>query len=67
MVKAEDVDEWLTHYNNWNAPNQLRNAASFLDGTALVWFQNHVDVLNTWTHFIEKIRKCFGNADTKMK
>lgn len=69
----EDVDEWLTHYervsqyNNWNAASQLRNVVFFLAGTALVWYDNHADMLTTWTRFVEEIKKCFGDSDAKRK
>lgn len=70
---GDDVEEWLSHYqrvsraNGWNAASQLSHVGLFLDGSALVWFENHEDTLTTWDQFMEEIKKCFGDPATKKK
>lgn len=70
---GEDVDEWLTHYqrvsryNRWDTTVQLANVVFFLEGTALVWFENHEETLTSWDRFVEEIKTCFGDSLAKKK
>lgn len=70
---GEDVDEWLMHYarvsryNRWDSVTQLEYVALFLSETALMWYENHEDSLTTWEHFVEEIKKCFGDTHAKQK
>lgn len=67
------MDEWLTHYKRvsnyyrWDAATQLSNVVFFLTDTALVWFDNHEDILTTWDRFVSEITECFGDSVAKRK
>ncbi|XP_077522936.1 uncharacterized protein LOC144133634 [Amblyomma americanum] len=67
----EDVVEWLRHYercskyNRWNSTARLYNVVFFFAGKALTWFDNHEEILTTWSRFVEEISKSFGDTLAK--
>ncbi|XP_075738635.1 uncharacterized protein LOC119166784 [Rhipicephalus microplus] len=70
---GEDVDEWLKHfnrvskYNCWDASSRLSNVGLFLQGTALVWFENHEETITTWEAFETEIASCCGDPLMKKR
>lgn len=70
---GEDVEEWLKHYrrvslyNHWDTASQRNNVPLFLEGTALMWYENHEENLTTWANFVDEIKKCFGDPTMKKK
>ncbi|XP_049520780.1 uncharacterized protein LOC125944395 [Dermacentor silvarum] len=70
---GEDVEEWLRHYqrvsksNGWNTTDQLTNVIFALSDTALMWFENHEELLTTWERFVHDLKECFGDSDAKKK
>lgn len=70
---GEDVEEWLNHYsrvsryNRWNSDTRLTNVPLFLEGTALVWFENHEETLATWEDFVDEVKSGFGDPSLKKK
>lgn len=69
----DDVDSWLKHFkrvsncNKWDAASQLSRVVFYLTDVALVWYENHEDILTTWERFVGEIKKCFGNSAAKKK
>lgn len=71
--QPNDVEEWLNHYkrvsqyNKWNAASQLMNVVFYLTDIALVWYENHEEILTTSDRFVEEIKKCFSTSAVKKK
>ena len=67
------MDEWRKHYdrvsryNHWNSITKLEYVALFLTETTLIWYENHEESLTTWELFVEEMKQCFGDSDSKKK
>lgn len=61
-----DVDDWLknyervSHYNHWDDSFKLANVVFFLKDTALRWFDNHEETINSWEGFKTAFADVFG-------
>lgn len=67
----EDANDWLLHYeriskhNIWDDTIKLANVVFFLQGTALSWYDNHEEEINSWDQFTKDFEDVFGNSERR--
>lgn len=65
---GQDPNKWLKEYdrvakfNKWDDLFCLANVYFFLEGTALMWFENNEALLTSWEKFKEELPKAFGDS-----
>ncbi|XP_075730595.1 uncharacterized protein LOC119183423 [Rhipicephalus microplus] len=55
------------HTRNWDSVAQLSYVVLFLTNPALLWYNNHEDMLTTWDMFVDALKECFGELATRKK
>lgn len=66
-----DVHDWLKSYdrasqhNRWDDSFKLANVVFFLKETALQWFDNHEDEINSWDAFETRFADAFGKPEQR--
>lgn len=66
-----DVHDWLKTYeraslhNRWDDSFKLANVFFFLKDTALKWFENHEEEINSWDAFKATFANAFGKPEQR--
>ncbi|CAN8032927.1 unnamed protein product [Ixodes persulcatus] len=66
-----DVNDWLKSYdrasqhNRWDDSFKLANVVFFLKDTALQWFDNHEDEIDSWEAFQTAFAEVFGKPESR--
>lgn len=66
-----DVHDWLKTYdrvsehNRWDDTVKLANVVFYLKGTALQWFDNHEEEINSWDGFKAAFADVFGTPERR--
>lgn len=66
-----DVNDWLKSYdrasqhNRWDDSFKLANVVFFLKDTALQWFDNHEDEIDSWEGFQTAFAEVFGKPEIR--
>ncbi|XP_042148790.1 uncharacterized protein LOC120836994 [Ixodes scapularis] len=66
-----DVLDWLKNYdrvsqhNRWDDTIKLANVVFFLKGTALQWYDNHKEGINSWDAFKTAFADVFGTPERR--
>ncbi|UYV71576.1 hypothetical protein LAZ67_8003727 [Cordylochernes scorpioides] len=67
---VEDPRSWLKGYervakhNQWDETLCLANVYFYLTGTALKWYENNEESIQTWTEFMSKLENVFGKNES---
>ncbi|UYV74535.1 hypothetical protein LAZ67_12000036 [Cordylochernes scorpioides] len=67
---VEDPRSWLNGYervakhNQWDETLCLANVYFYLTGTALKWFENNEESIQTWTEFMSQLENVFGKNES---
>ncbi|UYV84803.1 K02A2.6-like, partial [Cordylochernes scorpioides] len=67
---VEDPRSWLKGYermakhNQWDETLCLANVYFYLTGTALKWFENNEESIQTWTEFMSQLENVFGKNES---
>ncbi|UYV60589.1 hypothetical protein LAZ67_1001601 [Cordylochernes scorpioides] len=67
---VEDPRSWLKGYervakhNQWDETRCLANAYFYLTGTALKWYENNEESIQTWTEFMSQLENVFGKNES---
>ncbi|UYV73960.1 hypothetical protein LAZ67_11001597 [Cordylochernes scorpioides] len=63
---GEDLQKWLkgyarvAKYNHWDETLCLTKVYFYLSGTALKWFENNEESIQTWKEFTSQLENVFG-------
>ncbi|UYV80596.1 SLC25A29 [Cordylochernes scorpioides] len=63
---SEDPHSWIKRYervarhNHWDESLRLANSYFYLAGTALRWYENNEERINTWEEFTAQLENVFG-------
>ncbi|UYV77207.1 K02A2.6-like [Cordylochernes scorpioides] len=60
---SEFVQTTHTHYNNWDETLCLTKVYFYLSGTALKWFENNEEIIQTWKEFTSQLENVFGKKE----
>ncbi|UYV75736.1 hypothetical protein LAZ67_13001171 [Cordylochernes scorpioides] len=66
---GEYPHNWFKEYesvaknNQWDETLCLANVCSYLNGTALKWFENNEERIQTWTEFMSQLESVFGKNE----
>ncbi|UYV78724.1 ASPRV1 [Cordylochernes scorpioides] len=66
---GEDLQEWLkgyarvARYNHWDETLCLTKVYFYLSGTALKWFENNEESIQTWKEFTSQLENVFGKKE----
>ncbi|UYV79552.1 K02A2.6-like [Cordylochernes scorpioides] len=67
---VEDPRSWLKGYervakhNQWDETLCLANVYFYLTGTALKWYENNEESIQTWTEFMSQLENVFGKNES---
>ncbi|UYV70710.1 hypothetical protein LAZ67_8000342, partial [Cordylochernes scorpioides] len=66
---GEDLQKWLkvyarvARYNHWDETLCLTKVYFYLSGTALKWFENNEESIQTWKEFTSQLENVFGKKE----
>ncbi|UYV79653.1 hypothetical protein LAZ67_18000188 [Cordylochernes scorpioides] len=66
---GEDLQKWLkgyarvAKYNHWDETLCLTKVYFYLSGTALKWFENNEESIQTWKEFTSQLENVFGKKE----
>ncbi|UYV64358.1 hypothetical protein LAZ67_3000382 [Cordylochernes scorpioides] len=66
---GEDLQKWLkgyarvAKYNHWDETLCLTKVYFYLSGTALKWFENNEESIQTWKAFTSQLENVFGKKE----
>ncbi|UYV81563.1 K02A2.6-like, partial [Cordylochernes scorpioides] len=66
---GEDLQKWLkgyarvARYNHWDETLCLTKVYFYLSGTALTWFDNNEESIQTWKEFTSQLENVFGKKE----
>ncbi|UYV69065.1 Transposase [Cordylochernes scorpioides] len=66
---GEDLQKWLkgyarvAKYNHWDETLCLTKVYFYLSGTALKWFENNEEIIQTWKEFTSQLENVFGKKE----
>ncbi|UYV79189.1 hypothetical protein LAZ67_17001439, partial [Cordylochernes scorpioides] len=66
---SEDLQKWLkgyarvAKYNHWDETLCLTKVYFYLSGTALKWFENNEESIQTWKEFTSQLENVFGKKE----
>ncbi|UYV62467.1 EPM2AIP1 [Cordylochernes scorpioides] len=66
---GEDLQKWLkgyarvAKYNHWDETLCLTKVYFYLSGTALKWFENNNESIQTWKEFTSQLENVFGKKE----
>ncbi|UYV79015.1 hypothetical protein LAZ67_17000651 [Cordylochernes scorpioides] len=66
---GEDIQKWLKGYarvarcNHWDETLCLTKVYFYLSGTALKWFENNEESIQTWKEFTSQLENVFGKKE----